>query len=201
MVSDVGRRLVVAASVLGSVPGVAAAQPLSPTVVTDLSGPVRALGSFALVLLFGGALLVRYGEFVDESLDALIDSPYAAVPYGLMAYGVVVLVGLYGISQLGRVGVANTVLGQLGVVAILTVVVVLTALGFLVVGTLLTDLSGRRRPTRGLVLGAVLSAVGWVALPFAGGLAIWVVVAAFGIGGTTRRWFHAERTVETERQG
>lgn len=201
MDTAVGRRLVAVASMLVTVPGVAAAQPLAPTVVTDVSGPIRALASFTLVLLFGGAIVARYGTFVDESIDALVDRPYAAVPYGLMAYGVVVLVGLYGISQLGRVGVANTVLGQVGVVAILTVVVSLTALGFLVVGTLLTDLYGRRQPARGVVIGAALSAVGWLALPFVGGLALWVVVAAFGIGGMTRVWFHAERTIETERQG
>ena len=78
-------------------------------------------------------------------------------------------------------------------------VVFVTGFGFLVVGTTITDLEGRRRPWYGLLVGAVLSAVCWAVLPLLGGLIASAVVAALGIGGSTRRWLQAERTVASER--
>jgi hypothetical protein len=167
--------------------------------VGSLPGYLQALVSFLLVGLFGAIVLRRSEGFLDRSIDALHERPYSAVPYGLVAYALALAVGLYGFSQLGRVGVAGTVLGVLVALLLSGVIVSLTAFGFLVVGTLLTDIQGQRRPTYGLVIGAALSAVGWLALPMTGGLLVWVVVAAFGLGGAVRRWFHAERTVETER--
>ncbi|MBV0926201.1 hypothetical protein KTS45_18500 [Halomicroarcula limicola] len=199
MISSVSRRLTAGLSLLAIVPGVVAGQSSGLPVVTGTSGAVRAVGSFALVLLFGGAVLYRHEGFVDRSLDALVDRPGVAVFYGLMAYLIVLAVGLYGISQLGRVGVADTLLGRLAVVCILAAIMLLTGFGFLVVGTLVTDLWGHHRPVYGLVVGAGLSAIGWLVLPVIGGLAVWVVLAAFGIGGATRLWYHAERSVDVER--
>lgn len=178
---------------------VTATQQVDVTALGGLPGPVKAVGSFLLVVLFGGVLLHRSEARVHRSLDDLLDRPYSAVPYGLLAYVLALAVGLYGLSQLGRVGVANTLLGRLVALFIVGAVVSLTAFGFLVVGTLVTGVGGKRRPTYGLLVGAGLSAVGWLVLPTAGGLAVWVLAAAFGLGGAVRRWFHAERTVETER--
>jgi hypothetical protein len=183
---------------LAVLPGVAVAQPVETDLITGASGPLRAAASFALVLAFGGLVLYRWGGLVDRSIDALVDRPKIAVLYGLVAYLIVLAVGFYGLSQLGRVGVASTPVGSAGFLGIGAAVMLLTGFGFLVVGTLLTDLRGRRRPDHGLVIGAALSAVGWLVLPLVGALAVWVVVAAFGIGGSTRRYLHAERTVETE---
>lgn len=180
-------------------PGGTAAQQIDVTTLGSLPGPVKAVGSFLLVVLFGGLALRRAEPRVHRSLDDLVDRPYSAVPYGLLAYVLALVVGLYGLNQLARLGVANTLLGRLVTLLLVGVVVSLTAFGFLVVGTLLTGVQGQRRPSYGLVVGAVLSAVGWLVLPTAGGLAVWVLVAAFGLGGAVRRWFHAERTVETER--
>jgi len=151
------------------------------------------------VVAFGGLVLRLSEGRVDRSLDALYDQPYRAVPYGLMGYVIALTVGLFGLSQLSRAGVASTLVGRLVALILVGIVVALTAFGFLVVGTLVTDVQGQRRPTYGLLIGAALSAVGWLALPTAGGLAVWVLLAAFGLGGAVRRWFHAERTVETER--
>jgi len=164
-----------------------------------LPGYLKALGSFLLVVAFGGLVLRLSEGRVDRSLDALYDQPYRAVPYGLMGYVIALTVGLFGLSQLSRAGVASTLVGRLVALILVGIVVALTAFGFLVVGTLVTDVQGQRRPTYGLLIGAALSAVGWLALPTAGGLAVWVLLAAFGLGGAVRRWFHAERTVETER--
>jgi len=180
-------------------PELAVVQSVDVTALGGLPGHLQAIGSFLLVVLFGGALLHWSEARVHRSLEALRERPYSAVPYGLVAYAVALAVGLYGFSQLGRVGVAGTVLGRLVALLLGGVIVSLTAFGFLVVGTLATDVQGQRQPTYGLVLGAALSAVGWLILPPAGGLAVWVLVAAFGLGGAVRVWFHAERTVETER--
>lgn len=164
-----------------------------------LPGYLQAVVSFLLVALFGGIILRRSEGLLDRSIDALQERPYSAVPYGLVGYALALAVGLYGFSQLGRIGVAGTPLGQLVALLLGGVIVSLTAFGFLIVGTLLTDIQGQRRPTTGLIIGAALSAVGWVILPKSGGLLVWVFIAAFGLGGAVRRWFHAERTVETER--
>lgn len=166
-----------------------------------LPGPVKALGSFLLVLLFGGVALRQSEARVHRSLDALRDRPYTAAPYGLLAYALAFTVGAYGLSQLGRLGVADTVLGSLIGLLLSAALLALTAFGFLVVGTLLTGVQGRRQPTYGLIVGAVLSAVGWLVLPALWGVAVWVLVAAVGLGGGVRRWVHDERTVETERPG
>lgn len=182
-------------------PNVAVAQPVDVTALGGLPGYLKAAVSFVLVVLLGGLILHRSEPFVRRSLAALRERPYSAVPYGLMAYVVVLTVGLFGISQLGRAGVASTLVGRLAALLVVGVVASLTAFGFLVVGTLLTDLRGQGRPTHGLLVGAALSAVGWLVLPTAGGLAVWILVAAFGLGGAVRRWFHAERAVEMERAG
>jgi MFS family permease len=172
-------------------------QPVDPATLAGTPGAAWAAASFALVLLFGGGLLYRYGSFVDRSVDASMDRPYVAVAYGVMAFGLVAFVGGYAASQLIRVGVGGTGL-LLVVVGVVLVALVLGALGFLVVGTLVTDVQGRRRPWYGLVLGAALSAVGWLLLPLVGGGLAWVVLAAFGIGGPTRLWFHTPRRVDPD---
>ncbi|MEF8841186.1 MAG: hypothetical protein V5A62_06115 [Haloarculaceae archaeon] len=173
-------------------------QPVDPAILAEAPGMAWAAASFALVLLFGGGLLYRYGSFVDRSVDASMDRPYVAVAYGVMAFGLVAFVGGYAASQLTRVGVGGTGLLLVVVGGVVLVALVLGALGFLVVGTLVTDVQGRRRPWHGLVLGAALSAVGWLLLPLVGGGLAWVLLAAFGIGGPTRLWFHTPRRVDPE---
>lgn len=176
--------------------GVATAQPVLPSVVAEAPGVFRAAGSFVLVLLFGGVLVYRYRDLVDESVDASMDRPHLAVVYGLLAFGFVVFAGGYALSQLARLGVDGTTLALVGTSAVGAVTLTLAGLGFVVVGTLLTGVEGRRRPWYGLILGAGISSVGWLVLPALGGLLAWVVLASFGIGGRTREWFHPPRRVE-----
>jgi hypothetical protein len=193
MIAGVGRRLVATAAP-ATRPGPATAAAIDPSVVVEAPGEVRAAGSFVAVLLFGGVLLYRYGGFVDRSVDASMERPRVAVVYGLMAFALVAFIGGYALTQLARFGAGGPVLA--GVAAAGLAALVLAALGFLVVGTLLTDMEGRRRPRYGLVLGAGLSAVGWLLLPPVGGAVVWVLLAAFGVGGATRRWFHTPRRVD-----
>lgn len=178
-----------------------ALQSVDVATIAGLPGPVKAAGSFLLVVLFGGVALRWSEPRVHRSLDALRDRPYIAAPYGLVGYAIAFTVGAYGLSQLGRLGVANTPLGRLVGLVLVGSLVALTAFGFLVVGTLLTEIRGQPRPVYGLVVGGVLSAVGWLVLPALWGVVVWVLVAAVGLGGGVRRWLHDERTVETERPG
>jgi MFS family permease len=196
MHSGVRRGLVTVATAQTVVPGTAAAQPLDPVTIAEAPSVVWATASFALVLLFGGVLLYRDDGFVERSVDASLERPGVAVVYGLMAFGFLLFAGGYASSQLARLdssggALSMAALGVAGVAAL-----VLAALGYLVLGTLVTDLQGSRRPWHGLVLGAGISAVGWLLLPLLGGLAAFVLLAAFGVGGPTRRWFHTPRRVE-----
>jgi len=191
-----GRLLMVLAA-LAWLPGATAGQPVDASAVVELPGPARAVGSFLLVLLFGGGLRYRYGGFVDRSVDACMDRPGVAVVYGLMAFGFVAFAGGYASSQLSQLPVGSVPLATVAVTVAGFVALVLAGLGYAVVGTLVTDVRGRRRPWQGLVLGATISAVGWLFLPFLGGVLAWVLVASFGIGGPTREWFHSDRRVES----
>lgn len=193
MLSDVRRLLVVNAAVLVVLPGVATAQSLGPSVVTEAPASLRAVASFVLVLLFGGGLLYRYGGFVERSVDSSKEQLLLSVVYGVIAYGLVGFVCVYAYSQLARLGTGGAVLSTVAVATVGIVALTLAGLGFVVVGTLLTDLQGRRQPWVGLVIGAAVSAVAWLALPLLPGLVAWLVVTAFGIGGPTRRWVHASQ--------
>jgi hypothetical protein len=199
MAAGLRRWLATASTVLVGLQGVtggAAAQPTDPGALAEAPGTVWAAASFALVLVVGGLLLYRYGGFVERSVEASMDRPYVAVVYGLMAFGFVAFAGGYAASQLAQVGGAGGTLSMAALGLAGLVAVGLAGLGFLVVGTLLTEVQGPRRPWHGLVLGAGISAVGWLLLPLLGGLAAWVLLAAFGIGGRTREWFHTPRRVE-----
>lgn len=179
-------------------PGVAAAQPVDPTAMADAPAFVRGAGSFLLVSLFGGVVLARREPLVDRAVDDVMGRPSVSVLYGLVAFVLVLFAGFYASDLLGRVGVAATPLGYVAIAILVGGVSTLAGLGYVVVGTLLTDLHGGRRPWYGLLLGAALSAVGWVALPVPAAFAVWVLVAAFGVGGRTRTWIHSERFEATE---
>lgn len=176
----------------------AVAQVGDPSALLGLSGPAYAGLSFLSVLAAAVGLLVRRAESVDRAVDHANEGLPLAAVYGVIPFAAVVFVGGYILSQTARVGVTNQalvwVLGTVILVAILT----LAGLGYLVVGAYVTELEGRRRIWTGAAVGAGLSALPWLVLPTLPALATWVVVAAVGLGGTTRQWVHGERTVETE---
>mgnify|MGYP007099780563 FL=1 len=116
----------------------------------------------------------------------------------LIPFPSVLFVGGYILSQSARVGVTNRAIVVVLGAAVFVATVTLAGLGYLVVGAYTTELEGQRRVWTGAVAGAVLSALPWLVLPTVPALVAWVVVAAVGLGGTTQRWIHGERTVETE---
>jgi hypothetical protein len=93
------------------------------------------------------------------------------------------------------------VLSVVSLAAGIGAVFALAGLGFLVVGTLVTELNGPRQPWTGLVVGAAASAVAWLVLPTLAGVVAWFLVTAVGIGGATRKWVHATRDERAVAEG
>lgn len=183
-------------AVLVVVPGVATAQGVDPTVVADAPASLRAVASFVLVGLFGGGLLTLYGDRVDRAIDESLDSSPLTVVYGLMAFVVVGFFGTYAYTFLVGLAAGDNIVSTASLVLFGALFLSLAAFGYLVVGTLLTDLYGSRRPWYGLALGAAASAVSWLLLPVAGAVLAWVAVAAIGVGGPARAWLYASRREE-----
>lgn len=174
------------------------AQSLGPSVLVDVPGSYRAVGSFVLVLLAGALVLYRSERFVDHSIDASMEKPHISLLYGFIAFGLVVFVGLLALSQLTQLGITVPVVSYVAIGLIGLAMVLLAGLGYAVLGARLTELWGPRQAWNGLVFGAALSAVGWLLLPIIAGTVTWVAGASLGIGGPVREWIHEERTVESE---
>lgn len=167
-------------------------QALDPSVVADAPATVRAAAVFLTTVLFGGVVVYRYGGRVDEAAGASRERPLLAVVYGLGAFGFVLFVVAFGLSELSRAGVGLRVVSTFVFVALAVMVLSLGAVGFAVVGVLLADAFGFRDPMLGLVGAAGASAVAWFLLPVVPGALVWVVIAAVGVGGPTRRWVHRD---------
>lgn len=168
-------------------------QTLDPSVLAESSGEVRAVVVLVLTVLFGGAVIYRYGGRLDAAVDASMESPLVSVVYGAMAYALVVFVVSYAYSQLAQLGVAVPVLGLLGAGVLVVLLLSLGGLGFVVVGAWATDAVGSRDPWLGLVGVGVVGALAWLVLPFVGALLVWLGIAAIGIGGPVRRWIHGSK--------
>lgn len=198
MRSTVGRWTTTVLAALLVVPGGAAAQSVDPSVVVGAPAVVRAAIAALIVGVVGVGFLTWRRETIDSAVGDTIDRPKVAVAYGLVAFGIVAFVALFANNVLVQAGLLTTPLALL-IVAIPAIgVAVVGGLGFLVVGTLLTGLNGPHRPRQGVLFAAILSALCWVAGPLLVSFVVWMLVAAFGVGGTTRTWVHSERTVASE---
>jgi hypothetical protein len=170
----------------------AVGQSLLPSALTDTPREVQALAAFLLTVLFGGVAVYRYGGRIDDAVEASMSRPVAAVGYGLIAYGLVAFVVVYAFTQMAAIGVEAAVVGVLGAATLLLFLVSLGGLGFVVVGTWLSRAVGARDPWIGLVGVGLVGAIAWLLLPFVFGLAVWLAMAAVGIGGPARKWIHAD---------
>ena len=166
-----------------------------------LSGRIYAGLSFLAVLLSGVALLVSRSGFVGRAVDRVVDGSPVAVLYGILPFFFVAFAGGYALNQFARAGVGSPLLRRGWSLLISLVGVGFIGLGYLVLGTYLTEIEGERRPWHGAVVGAVLSALPWLLLPTVPAVLLWALGAAAGLGAPTRRWVHGERTVETEARG
>jgi len=177
-------------------PGIAAVESLDPAAVVGTPW-LRAVAAFLLVVPVGAAVLARYGDLVDRSVEASTDSPFVSTVYGVLAHlGLVFTAGVFS-TQLANAGLDPTTL-QVGSSAVLgAVLLALAGFGFAVVGAWLVEFRGEGRRWHGLVAASAVGAAGWL-LPVFAGVALWILLVSVGVGGPTRRWIHAERTVETE---
>jgi len=179
-------------------PGVVASQPLDPTAVADVSTPIRAVGSFLLVLLFGGSLLTFSEGFVDRSVDASMESPLRSIAYGALAQIGLVLVGTYAVGQLAGLGSGNPIVGLVAFWVLALAWLALAGFGFTVVGAGLTEAAGTRQLWSGLAIGAAIAAFVWMLPTVLLGALASVVVVSIGIGGPTKRWLHASMDGDAE---
>ena len=169
--------------------------PLEPSAIAELSAPVRATFGAGGVIVVGTIFLLTWTDMVYRSIDASGESLPSTIFYGLAVHFVLLFGGLYIISQLaGLIGAANSVILGLTGLGLL----IIAGLGFTVVGTGITGLSGDRRPWLGLVIGGGIAAVSLLALPLFLGIATWILVASLGVGGAAREWFHASYSTEDQ---
>lgn len=193
-----GGRLTTVLAALAVVPGIAAAQTVDTSVVFEAPAIARAAVAFLVVGGVGVGFLTWRRDKVDVAVGDTIDRPKVAVAYGLVAFVIVGFLGLFANNLVLQAGLIGTPVA-LFIVAIPAIgAAVVGGMGFLVVGTLLTGVNGPHRPRQGLLVGAALSALCWVAGPILLSFVAWVLVASFGIGGKTRTWVHSERTVASE---
>ncbi|MFC7174704.1 hypothetical protein ACFR97_15370 [Haloplanus litoreus] len=177
--------------------GAAAVSPLgwSTADVSALAdaGPFRAVASALLVLAVGAALRYRWPGAVDRAVDATLARPKRTPVYGVAAAAVGWLVVAYGFAQAFRLGnglgTAAVVLGVGGVLAV-------SGAGFVVLGTTVVSVLDGEWTWTGPLVGAGISGLVWLALPLGPALVVWILLAATGLGGPTRRWVHASRQVE-----
>lgn len=162
-----------------------------PWALLDAPRPALAAGAFLLTVAFGGATLYRFGGRLDEAVAASRARPLLSLVYGVGAYVFVFAVVGYAFSQLRRVGAASGALSTALVVALAAFVLTLVGYGFAVVGAWVARTAGLSGVWPALVGLAGLAAVAFLVAPFAVAVAVWAVVAAFGLGGSARRWVHA----------
>lgn len=186
-------------ALLAIVPGVTAAKAVEPSVVLNTNW-LRAAAAFLLVCSFGAVALTRYGGVVERARDASADSPLRSMLYGLFAHVIIVFASGVFAMQVASRGVDGRLLSVGAVLVVGTVLLALAGLGFAAVGTALVELRGEGQRWHGFVVTAAVGAAGWL-LPLIAGLALWVLLVSAGIGGATREWVHAERTVEARVDG
>jgi hypothetical protein len=172
-----------------------------PSALLGLPTPYYAGFSFLVILAAAVGLLVSRETIVEEAIDRAIEGSAVGTVYGVIPFALVAFVGGYVLSQAARVGAGGPILVY-GIGVLVSIgLVVLAGLGYLVVGSYITEMEGARRPWPGAVVGAGLSALPWLVLPLTPALFAWFVLPAVGLGGTTQQWIHGERTVESERNG
>ena len=165
-------------------------QAVDGTIIADLPGPVRGAVAFVLVLLLGGIILWRFGSFLDRAIDASTERPVVSVGYGVAAHVVIAFAGVYLATQLAGAPTGGWDAGVVGIVAGLLLVLLVSALGFAVVGSAVAALWLDGSRWTGLLVGSLLAGGSAAVDPLVGGV-LWFVLVSTGIGGTVRRWIHA----------
>ncbi len=162
-----------------------------PTAIEATPRSVLAAATLISTVFFGGFIMYRYGGRLDAGIDASMERPLLSVVYGIVSYSIVVFVVGYAYSQLLRVGVVSTAVSLLLTGMFAAIVLSISGAGFVITGTWLTRAIGVGDPWLGLIGLGIVSAIAWLVLPLAIGLAVWGAIAAVGVGGPARLWFNA----------
>lgn len=181
---------------LVALPGAVASRPVDLSTVLE-TPTLRGAIVFVLAVVAGTAVRYRYADVVDRSVRPSMDSPLVSVIYGFGAHLLIAFAAGVISTQLAAAGVDRTSLRLGSSAAVGLIGLIFAGLGFAVVGSWLTELQGERRPVRGVAVVAALLAIAALLLPPLAAL-LWVLVASVGMGGPTRRWIHAERSVESD---
>ncbi|WP_138006765.1 hypothetical protein [Halalkalirubrum salinum] len=162
-----------------------------PTAIEATPRSVLAAATLVSTVLFGGFIMYRYGGRLDAGIDASMERPLLSVVYGIVSYSIVVFVVGYAYSQLLRIGVTSMAVSLLLTGVFAVIVLSISGAGFVVTGTWLTRAVGIGDPWLGLIGLGIVSAIAWLVLPLAIGLAVWGGISAIGVGGPARLWFNA----------
>lgn len=164
-------------------------QTVDTSAILELLQLVRGPLVFVMVLLLGAAILWRWEDVVDRSIEASVDRPLSSLGYGLVTHAVIGFAALYIATRLGGVVLSGRSLAVIGLAFGMAALGLTAALGFTVVGGAIVELRWGRRRWFGLLLGAVVAFLVGIADPLVGGL-VWFIVVSIGIGGSARRWLH-----------
>ncbi|WP_049986013.1 hypothetical protein [Halobellus rufus] len=175
-------------------------QLVDPSAVTTVPASYRAALAFMSSTIVGGAVLYLYGNRLRTAVRASTESVPLSVLYGLFAYALAGFLVAYGLTQLAGLGVDSSAVLTVAAVALAGALLTLGGIGYVVVGAWLAESAGLGDPWIGLVGVGLLGAVAVLVLPVALGAVAWFGIAAFGIGGSVRRWVHAD-AAEREAKG
>ncbi|WP_336023708.1 hypothetical protein [Halobellus salinisoli] len=163
-----------------------------PSIVASAPASYRAAAAFLSTVLVGGAVHYRYGNRLRAAVEASTENLPLAVFYGFFAYALAGFLVAYGFTQLAGLGVGSPVVLTIAFVVLGGALLTLGGIGYVVLGVWLADRAGLGDPWIGLLGASLVGAVAVLVLPFVLGAVAWFGLAAFGIGGSVRRWIHAD---------
>jgi hypothetical protein len=168
---------------------------LDPATFLDASGELRAGAAFLTVLALGGLFLVRFGPFVERSIDSSRSGPLRSTLYGLATHVVILFVVFYLSTRLSGFELFGQDTSFLGFAVGVGLVLATAAFGFTVVGSTVVEIGWAPDRWTGLVVGAGIAGAIAVATTALAAV-LWVVLVSLGIGGAVRRWLHASAVQE-----
>ena len=154
-------------------------------------GPTRAIVVVLVISLLGIGLYWWDRSFVDRSVHAATERPFASLAYGLATHVAIAFAGVLLTAKLGRLTFGGFFFGWLGVLFGAGLILGTAAVGFSVVGIIVVDVLTDSDPRGGVVLGALLAG-GVTLLDPLLGVATWLLVVSAGIGGYAREWVNAD---------
>lgn len=161
---------------------------------------LRGGAAFAMVVVLGAVMQLRFGPVVDRSVEFSTDRPFAALMYGVGTHFVILFAGLYIMNQLRYVTISGYSGELLGPIAGLLLLGTVGAVGFTVAGSALLELLGESNQWYGLLIGALIAALiaGVAALiDLRIGALVWILIVSMAIGGPIRVWVHAAEDVNS----